>query len=133
MRAFRQLTPRLSALLAAICLIVAQPGALVHAWSHDLHGDHAAHGHAAHASDHADHDDHGGADHDHGHGDAESAIALCDLCAHFSAVVHVPGASSASSLLLPQGTLPRPVLDPPARGTIAATPYAARAPPVLLS
>lgn len=128
MRPLRYLTAHLFALFAAICLIVAQPGALVHGWSHDLNGDHAAHAHADHAPGEADH-----GDHDHAHGDSDVAWALCDLCAHYSAVVHVPGASFANSLVLPQGALPRPVLDPPARGLLAATPYAARAPPSLLS
>lgn len=127
----RRLTPCFFALFAALCLIVAQPGALVHGWSHDLHDDHAAHAHAAgaaHVAPHGDHDLAG-----HHHGDEESAWALCELCAHYSAVVHVPGASAANSLVLPQGAFPRPVLDPPARGLLAAAPYAARAPPSLLS
>ncbi|MDX2217564.1 MAG: DUF2946 family protein [Burkholderiales bacterium] len=136
MRSFRCLPPQLFALLAALCLSVAQPAALAHGWSHDLAGDPSARAHAM--QDHAGHD-HAGHDHDahdhagHGSGDAEDALALCDLCAHYSAVVHVPGVSLAGNLVLPQAALPRAPLDPPARAAFAATPYAARAPPLHLS
>ena len=135
MTRFRQHSFRLTALLATLFLLVAQVGAIQHDWAHvlDLQGAHAAT------------DEHFGRDHDSGHqhgpicGDSDSihddgdAAALCNLCAHFAAVVHVPAAQSGPAFVPHSATFARALLPTTLLSTRNTVPYAARAPPASLN
>lgn len=125
MSRLRHLPSHFLALLAALCLLIAQVGAIEHGWTHTLepHGTHEQ----AHAQGHADDDAHSFAEHADG-----SAFALCDLCAHYAAVVQVPATAAGTTFVPADAGFAQPLVHaspPAARGTVH---YAARAPPVSL-
>lgn len=130
-RLLRSFPARLAACLAAFTLLVGQPGGLVHGWSHDLAEAHPAHAH----TDGVAHGAGGHEDRRHApsHDGPDAAWALCDLCALYSALVHVTGTAFPRSLLLPTNGTAHFVPDPPARRGQFPAHYAARAPPSLLS
>jgi hypothetical protein len=125
MRRFLTRTCRFLALAAAFTVLVAQVGALAHGWSH------AAHIGSAHVAAATGHDHHHGHHHHDEHGDGKQA-ALCDLCAHFAAVLHWSADSADATFAAVEGRFATPRHADSNHIERAAFHYPARAPPIFL-